>query len=83
MPGVGFLLGGVLTAVGSPRTAYAVAGAGMLVLVVVASRRLAGFVLGIPRAAGVRSRTPPVIASYTGSASAHSRSERARERVLP
>jgi predicted MFS family arabinose efflux permease len=33
MPGVGYLLGGALTAVGSPRTAYAVAGAGVLVLV--------------------------------------------------
>ena len=33
MPGVGYLLGGALTAVSSPRTAYAVAGAGVLVLV--------------------------------------------------
>ena len=33
MPGVGYLLGGVLVAIGSPRTAYAVAGAGVLVLV--------------------------------------------------
>jgi predicted MFS family arabinose efflux permease len=33
MPGIGYLLGGVLTAIGSPRTAYAVAGAGVLVLV--------------------------------------------------
>jgi predicted MFS family arabinose efflux permease len=33
MPGVGYLIGGALTAVGSPRTAYAVAGAGVLVLV--------------------------------------------------
>jgi MFS family permease len=32
MPGVGFLIGGALTAIGSPRTAYAVAGAGVLVL---------------------------------------------------
>jgi MFS family permease len=33
MPGVGYLLGGILTALGSPRTAYAVAGGGVLVLV--------------------------------------------------
>ena len=39
MPGVGYLIGGALTAVGSPRTAYAVAGAGVLALV------LAGVVL--------------------------------------
>ena len=37
MPGVGFLLGGVIVALGSPRTAFAVAGAGILVLVVVAA----------------------------------------------
>jgi len=36
MPGVGYLLGGVLVAAGSPRTAYAVAGAGVLVLVAAA-----------------------------------------------
>jgi predicted MFS family arabinose efflux permease len=33
MPGLGYLIGGALTAVGSPRTAYAVAGGGVLVLV--------------------------------------------------
>lgn len=33
MPGVGYLIGGALVAVGSPRTAYAVSGAGVLVLV--------------------------------------------------
>jgi hypothetical protein len=33
MPGIGYLLGGALVALGSPRTAYAVAGAGVLVLV--------------------------------------------------
>ena len=37
MPGVGFLLGGTIVALGSPRTAFAVAGAGILVLVVVAA----------------------------------------------
>jgi Transmembrane secretion effector len=33
MPGVGYLIGGALVALGSPRTAYAVAGAGVLLLV--------------------------------------------------
>jgi MFS family permease len=37
MPGVGFLLGGAIVALGSPRTAFAVAGAGILVLVVAAA----------------------------------------------
>jgi MFS family permease len=36
MPGVGYLLGGALVALGSPRTAYAVAGVGVLMLVLVA-----------------------------------------------
>ena len=36
MPGIGYLIGGALTALGSPRTAYAVAGIGTLVLVVAA-----------------------------------------------
>jgi predicted MFS family arabinose efflux permease len=36
VPGVGYLLGGALVAVGSPRTAYAVAGAGLVALVVAA-----------------------------------------------
>jgi predicted MFS family arabinose efflux permease len=36
MPGVGYLIGGVLVAIGSPRTAYAVAGAGVLALILVA-----------------------------------------------
>ena len=35
MPGVGYLIGGALVALGSPRTAYAVAGAGVLLLVLV------------------------------------------------
>ena len=34
MPGVGFLLGGAIVALSSPRAAYAVAGAGLLVLLV-------------------------------------------------
>jgi MFS family permease len=33
MPGIGYVLGGILASAGSPRTAYAVAGAGVLVLV--------------------------------------------------
>ena len=37
MPGVGFLLGGVIVALGSPRTAFAFAGAGIGVLVAGAS----------------------------------------------
>lgn len=37
MPGVGYLLGGALVALGSPRTAYAFAGAGVLVLVLIAA----------------------------------------------
>ena len=36
MPGIGYLLGGILVGIGSPRTAYAVAGAGVMVLVVLA-----------------------------------------------
>jgi predicted MFS family arabinose efflux permease len=36
VPGVGFLIGGALVALGSPRTAYAVSGAGVLLLVLAA-----------------------------------------------
>jgi MFS family permease len=36
MPGIGYLIGGALVAVGSPRTAYAVAGTGVLLLVLTA-----------------------------------------------
>lgn len=36
MPGIGYLIGGALTVLGSPRTAYAVAGIGTLVLALVA-----------------------------------------------
>jgi MFS family permease len=54
MPGVGYLIGGALTALGSPRTAYAVAGGGVLVLV------FAGILLrprlGQPPASPVRPR---------------------------
>jgi MFS family permease len=44
MPGIGFLLGGVLTALGSPRTAFAFAGAGILVLVALALLLRPGYV---------------------------------------
>jgi predicted MFS family arabinose efflux permease len=37
VPGIGFLAGGTIVALGSPRTAFACAGAGILVLVVVAA----------------------------------------------
>lgn len=37
MPGIGYVLGAAITAVGSPRTAYAVAGGGILLLVLGAS----------------------------------------------
>ena len=37
MPGVGFLLGGAIVALSSPRAAYAVAGAGLLLLLLARS----------------------------------------------
>jgi Transmembrane secretion effector len=37
MPGVGFLLGGTIVALGTPRTAFLISGAGILVLVLVAA----------------------------------------------
>lgn len=40
-PGIGFLLGGILTAVWSPRLAYLVAGAGVLAIAVLMARRIA------------------------------------------
>jgi MFS family permease len=49
MPGIGYLIGGGLTALGSPRTAYAVAGAGTLVLVLAAMVALRHMRLGRPR----------------------------------
>jgi MFS family permease len=50
MPGVGYVLGGALVAIGSPRTAYAFAGAGVLVLLLV------GFLLRSRIAAGAAKR---------------------------
>ena len=49
MPGVGYLIGGTLTAVGSPRVAYAVAGVGTLVLVLAAMVVLRQIRLDRPR----------------------------------
>ena len=49
MPGVGYLIGGTLTAVGSPRIAYAVAGVGTLVLVLAAMVVLRQIRLDRPR----------------------------------
>jgi predicted MFS family arabinose efflux permease len=48
MPGIGYVLGGMLTLIGSPRTAYAVAGAGTLILVVAAVAMLRNTSLGRP-----------------------------------
>jgi len=42
MPGIGFLLGGATTALLSPRAAYALAGAGVLVVLTIAMMRLRG-----------------------------------------
>ena len=55
MPGVGFLIGAVIATLASPRTAYAVAGIGVLVLVVLAVifRR---FVPGSSRSQGSNAR---------------------------
>ena len=48
MPGIGYLIGGILTAAWSPRTAYAVAGIGTLVLVLIAMVLLRGLRLSHP-----------------------------------
>ena len=56
MPGVGYLIGGALTALGSPRTAYAVAGIGTLALVLVAMVALREIRLDRPRR---RQEDPP------------------------
>ena len=48
MPGVGYLIGAILATIGSPRTAYAVAGAGTLLIVVVALGALRGLRLKYP-----------------------------------
>jgi MFS family permease len=59
MPGVGYVLGGALVALGSPRTAYAFAGAGVLLLVLI------GFLLRSRIAAGATGR-PRFVAHEPG-----------------
>jgi predicted MFS family arabinose efflux permease len=49
MPGVGFLLGGVIVALASPRVAYTIAGAGVLVLVLVAAALKPAYERGVLR----------------------------------
>jgi MFS family permease len=63
LPGVGFLIGGVIAALASPRTAYAVAGIGVLVLVVLALifRHLVPEVSRGPGAASRRDPTDDVV----------------------
>ena len=70
MPGVGYLIGGILTAAWSPRTAYAVAGIGTLVLVLIAL-----VVLARPAAA------PPVAARGGSSAARRRRPTCTRRRT--
>jgi hypothetical protein len=60
MPGVGYLLGGALTVIGSPRTAYAVAGIGTLGLVLVAMVVLRELRLDRPRRRREDLTTPPL-----------------------
>jgi predicted MFS family arabinose efflux permease len=60
MPGVGYLLGGALTVIGSPRTAYAVAGSGTLALVLVAMIVLREIRLDRPRRRQEDLPTPPM-----------------------
>jgi predicted MFS family arabinose efflux permease len=63
MPGVGYLIGGTLTAVGSPRIAYAVAGVGTLILVLAAMVMLRQMRLGRPRRRreDLSPRVPPLV----------------------
>jgi predicted MFS family arabinose efflux permease len=65
MPGVGYLIGGILTAAGSPRTAYAVAGVGTLLLVLVALVALRGYRLGHPARRSSDVESPPVLPTST------------------
>ena len=61
MPGVGYLIGGTLTAVGSPRIAYAVAGVGTLVLVLAAMVVLRQIRLDRPRRRQEDLPPPPLV----------------------
>jgi len=58
MPGIGFLLGGVVATLASPRTVYAIAGAGVLLLVAAAA--LAAGRRRTPRRAGDTSADAPL-----------------------
>jgi MFS family permease len=60
MPGVGYLLGGVLVGLGSPRTAFFFAGGGVLALV------FAGFLLRSRIAVRVSDAGPPFVADTEG-----------------
>ena len=79
MPGVGYLIGGGLTALGSPRTAYAVAGIGTLVLVLVAMVALRQIRLDRPRRRqeDPPPPTPPPVHRPRRPARGHRRRERA------
>jgi MFS family permease len=59
MPGVGYLLGGILVGLGSPRTAYAVAGIGVLALVVLALLVRSRITSGTPSISPAASRPEP------------------------
>jgi MFS family permease len=58
VPGAGILLGGAITALGSPRTALAIAGAGSLVVTVAAWFALAPLSMATPPAAHPRPPGP-------------------------
>jgi hypothetical protein len=56
MPGIGYLLGAAIVAAWSPRTAYAVAGAGLLLLVIAA----------LPMRSRFAAQAPPRLATENG-----------------
>jgi predicted MFS family arabinose efflux permease len=58
MPGVGYILGGALVALGSPRTAFAFAGAGLLVLVGIGALLRSRFEQGAAGSGVVAAGTP-------------------------
>jgi MFS family permease len=74
MPGVGYLLGGVIAAVASPRTAFAVAGIGVLVIVACALPIRSRFEADDPPAVngpnGLRPKREAVPAVHAGEAGA-------------
>ena len=72
MPGFGYLIGAALVAIGSPRTAYAVAGAGVLVLV------LAALILrpDVRRAPATARRAGDIPVPELALAGAHARADR-------